>query len=134
MQDQKKINFMTYYTIFLRYKRLFIVPFIVVFSIVMLSSLFFPKVYESSTVIRVQKKQPNPIGNDRLVREDDLRAQLITLQEFVLSRPNLIATIRKLNLDQNERSANGHAGDQYHCESLYRRESFFEKRGGFCVR
>jgi len=77
------------------------VPFVVVFCLVSLSILFFPKVYESKTVVRVQKKQPNPIGDDRLVREEKLTARLKTLEQMVLSRPLLSQTIRKLNLDKD---------------------------------
>jgi succinoglycan biosynthesis transport protein ExoP len=93
-------NFKTYYKLFLRHKELVLVPLIVVFSLVSLSSLFFPKIYESSTVIRVLREQLNPLGTGKLVRED-LNSMLKTLQEMVLSRPQLMRTIRKLHLDKD---------------------------------
>jgi len=101
MLDQSNSDFRAYYQIFLRNRKLFMVPFVVVFCLVSLSILFFPKVYESKTVVRVQKKQPNPIGDDRLVREEKLTARLKTLEQMVLSRPLLSQTIRKLNLDKD---------------------------------
>ncbi|OIP63473.1 MAG: hypothetical protein CO150_04765 [Nitrospirae bacterium CG_4_9_14_3_um_filter_53_35] len=99
MIEHHNMDFMEYYSLFLRNKRFFFAPFILVFSLVSLSSLFFPKIYESSTVIKVQKPQPNPIETRRVVNED-LQGQLKTLQEMALSRPHLIETIRKLNLDK----------------------------------
>ncbi len=98
MLNQKNPEFTKYYTLFLRNKRLFFIPLILVFCVIALSSLFFPKIYESYTVIRVQREQPNPLGTNRLVRED-LQSRLRTLKEVVLSRPHLQETIRKLHLD-----------------------------------
>ncbi|MDX1764891.1 MAG: GNVR domain-containing protein [bacterium] len=103
MLDQNNAGIREYYQIFLRNRKLFLAPFVVVFCLVSLSILFFPKVYESKTVVRVQKKQPNPITDDRLVREEKLTARLKTLQQMVLSRPLLSQTIRKLNLDKDVR-------------------------------
>lgn len=100
MFDLQHIDFKGYYAIFLRNKNLLVAPFFVTFCVVSVSSLFFPKIYESSTVIRVQQQQPNPLGTGRLVHED-LREVLRTLQEMVLSRPRLIETIQKLNLDKD---------------------------------
>ncbi len=98
MFDDAGISLKEYYRLLLRNKMFFFVPFIVVFCLVALSSLFFPKIYESTTVIQVQEQQPNPLGTERLVRED-LQERLKTLTEVVLSRPHLLETIRKLNLD-----------------------------------
>ncbi len=98
MLDDAGINLKAYYRVLLRNKMFFLVPGIVVFCLVALSSLFFPKIYESTTVIQVQAQQPNPLGTERLVRED-LQERLKTLTEVVLSRPHLVETIQKLNLD-----------------------------------
>jgi polysaccharide chain length determinant protein (PEP-CTERM system associated) len=98
MFDDAGIDLKQYYRLILRNKTFFFVPCVVVFCLVALSSLFFPKIYESTTVIQVQEQQPNPLGTERLVRED-LQARLKTLTEVALSRPHLLETIRKLNLD-----------------------------------
>ncbi len=98
MFDDAGLDLKQYYRLLLRNKRFFFVPCVVVFCLVALSSLFFPKIYESTTVIQVQEQQPNPLGTGNLVRED-LQARLKTLTEVVLSRPHLLETMRKLHLD-----------------------------------
>jgi polysaccharide chain length determinant protein (PEP-CTERM system associated) len=84
----------------MRNRMLFLAPFVVIFCVVSLSSLFFPKVYESSTLVRAQKKQPNPIGRERVVREDD-RDFVRAVRQMLLSRPIVGQTVRKLNLDSD---------------------------------
>jgi polysaccharide chain length determinant protein (PEP-CTERM system associated) len=101
MLNENNSNLMKYYEIFLRNRRLFFVPFMAVFCLTFLSSLFFPKVYESSTILRVLKSQPNPIGGGRRDNNQELQVLLKTVEGMVLSRPNLVALVKKLNLDSD---------------------------------
>jgi len=100
MSDQTNLDIKAYYYLFLRNRALFFSLFVAVFCMVSLSSLFFPKVYESRTVIRSQRKQPNPIGTGKLVREDP-RANLKTLREIILSRTSLTRSVKELKLDRD---------------------------------
>jgi polysaccharide chain length determinant protein (PEP-CTERM system associated) len=100
MFDQSPINLKEYYRLFVRNRMLFLVPFVVIFCVVSLSSLFFPKVYESSTMVRVQRKLPNPIARDRVLNEDP-RGIVRTVREMLLRRPVVKQTIEKLNLDKD---------------------------------
>ncbi|NOY52567.1 MAG: hypothetical protein GXP58_02985 [Deltaproteobacteria bacterium] len=98
MTNQTNTDIKIYYYLFLRNRTLFFSLFVAVFTTVSLSSLFFPKVYESTTVIRAQKEQPNPIGTGKLVREDP-RSNLKTLEEMILSRTSLNRAIKEMKLD-----------------------------------
>lgn len=102
MLSENYSTFMKYYSVFLRNRRFFFIPFMVVFCLAFLSIIFFPRVYEASTLLRVQKAQPNPIGGGgRGGGDQSLQSMLKTVQEMVLSRPNLVVLIRKLNLDKD---------------------------------
>ena len=98
MFERQKYQFRAYYSLFLRYKALFFVPFLVISAGAVAASFVVPKVYEAAATIRVQPQQPNPLGTGRLVNED-IQVLVRTVEEMVRSRPLVVEAIRRLHLD-----------------------------------
>ena len=104
--SKKQITLKDYFLIIFLRKRLFLLPFLIVFFTASIGSFFLPKYYESTAIIKVEEREPiNPLATKQQIiqaKEDTtLVEKMKTLNEEILSYERLFILIRELKLYEN---------------------------------
>jgi len=103
---KKQVTLKDYFLIIFLRKRLFLLPFLIVFFTASIGSFFLPKYYRSSVLIKMdEQKTINPLVIDKRIisteKEPTLAQKMKTLNEEILSYERLFILIRELKLYEN---------------------------------
>ena len=101
--SKKQVTLKDYFLIIFLRKRLFLLPFFIVFFTASIGSFFLPKHYESSAIIKVEEREPiNPlVTRQRIIQAKEdatLVEKMKTLNEEILSYERLYLLIKELKL------------------------------------
>lgn len=101
MQDSGKFNLQEYFHIFLRRKKIFLVPLLGIYLLFLGSSFFLPRIYEAKAIILVEEEQMvNPLLKNLAVSVA-VSERINRLREEILSWPRLFQLVEKLGLNKN---------------------------------
>ncbi len=101
--SKKQVTLKDYFLIIFLRKRLFLLPFLIIFFTASIGSFFLPKYYLSSVLIKVEEQRPiNPLVTDMRIfsteKEPTLAEKIKTLSEEILNYERLYLLIRELKL------------------------------------
>jgi len=100
---KKQVTLKDYFLIIFLRKRLFLLPFLIVFFTASIGSFFLPKYYESTAIIKVEEREPiNPLATKQQIiqakKDTTLVEKMKTLNEEILSYERLYLLIKELKL------------------------------------
>jgi len=106
MLGHRPMNVKDYVDIVRRRKWALIIPIVVVPIAAVLVGRALPKRYTATTTVLIgQQKIKESVVNDKPVSPDDLSQRLATIQQQILSRPNLEAIINRYDLFATQRGS-----------------------------
>jgi polysaccharide chain length determinant protein (PEP-CTERM system associated) len=102
-KPKRQITLKDYFLIIFLRKRLFLLPFLIIFFTASIGSFFLPKYYRSSALIKMEEQKPiNPlIRNEQITsirKEPTLSERMKTLTQEILSYERLYLLVRELKL------------------------------------
>lgn len=100
-EEKQKFDVQEYVQIFLRRKRLFIIPLVIIYTAFFVGGFFLPKIYEARAIIIIEEKKiENPLLRN-LSASATVGGRLTALREEILAWPRLFQLVERMGLNKN---------------------------------